>query len=266
MEYYICRNGKPLHFFRLKTGELSVRHTVIECIYRNSGENFCVYSNSNGINLVCVSSENELVYMLLNENQKKECKLCRLNENIAIKHIFLSEANNMMSLYFSVGYKGEALLVRCALDANSKPEVIATLKSYNFFVFDNRIYHTQKNGTLGYCDFSPDRPRDFMPVEENAEDAFVFSDGESKYFLFRKGDEIFVNGERKIKDVGASLPIIAKRDDKLLLMWQSGAVVKYTDLNNTSKINKIISNGKQAPVYIQKDGIFYDYAPITEFA
>lgn len=250
-----------MHFLWVEHSGLIVRHNICEQIYKNSTDKFCVFANKVGIHIVSVSKNDELVYIVTNQKSKKECILCRLPKNTKIDSLRLAESSGMMNLFFTAEYGGGTILVHCVLGKNSRPEILDKTPSKNFFVFGTNIYYTNQKGVLGRCDFSDGKPSEFVPISTDAEDAYLYIDGKEKYIVFRKKHNIFVNGKCVPADKGANLPILVKRADKLLLMWNNGEIVKYVDLKNTANIRQIMSSGKQDLIFIQKDKIYYDYLP-----
>ncbi len=258
---YIIKDKNYRFYYKRGDGLLMQKGSALpERLNPKSTENFCVYEQNGVIHIICVSEENELLYTILNENKRNDCVLCRLGEQFAVKKITAAPSGGRMNLIYSAEYNGENLLVYCVLGNNAKPSVIDKLKSGYFFVFASCVYYTNAAGIMGYQEFSDGKPDRFIRTEDGAEDVYLCERDGKSYVVFRKSNTIFVNYMPITDDVDVSHPILALRGTKLELMWKSGAIVKYTDLENPKHINRLISTGEQPLICIfEKDGIFYNY-------
>lgn len=265
MDYIIKKDNEMLHFFYQKDKGLMMSGRqgayLPEQIFENSTEKFCAYGNDEGVHIICVSTGNELVYILVQGTKAKEYVMCELKEDLSVREISLAESKNMLNLFYSAEYEKETLLVHCVLGNHARPSVIDKIKNGNFFTFGGRVYYTNLSGILGYQEFTDGKPDRFIHIADGAEDAYLCSDGEKEYMTYRRGSTIYINHIPKLDDIDVKAPIIAKRSNRLILMWKSGAIVKYTDLETSAPAKKMLSTGEQSPCCVQEGtDIFYDYS------
>lgn len=263
MEYIINRENGMLHFYFDKKNGLmmsSGNNFPPEQIKKNIKENFCVYERENAIHIICINEKNEIIYIHMSGEEKKEFTLCELKGDFHIKHIAVADSKDRMNLLYSAEYGGDILLVHCVLGNHAKPSVIDKLKNSGFFTFDGKVYYTNQNGILGYQELADGKPDRFIAVKEGAEDVYLYEYENKEYIVYRIGNTIFVNHIPKIDDTDVKLPVIAKKNNTLALMWQSAEIIKFTDVDGLKPPKRLLSTGRQDLCSVQeKDGIYYDY-------
>lgn len=259
MDYYIKNGGEEIHIFYDKNYGLVMKRDVPERICEKSGEAFGVYANGEGIHVICVSKENEILYLLINAEKITECKLCGLNEKFRVEKISISECGGRKFFLCSAEYGKERLLIHCVLGNNAMPSVIDKTADGYFFLFGDRVYYTDIKGVLGFQELADGKPDRFIPIAENGYEPYLCICGGIEYMVYRQDDAIYVNNIPKIKDEEASYPIITERGGEPMLMWHSGAVIKYVGLEKRSGIKRLISSGEQKLICICGENIFYDY-------
>lgn len=256
-EHYFLREGKGVQTACEKNMFLP------ETIFKDAKKAFCVFKKEDVLHIICVNGKNELVYIPKKDGEYKQYVLCELKEGFDVKEIKITASGEMLNLLCSAEYEGEMLLIHCVLGNQAKPSVIDKMQEQYFFVYKERVYYTNKSGVLGYQELTDGKPDRFIKAAEGAFKPYLYEDEGNKYLVYIKDGAIYLNNILKYEDCDAETPVIARRGERLILIWKSGAVLKYVDLKTggADAPKRVISTGTPVLYSIQEgENIYYDYA------
>lgn len=260
MDYLIRHSDKINHFFFKKNDGLCVRtkkHSLwqnFKPIFSNSTDVFSVFcDSSNNLHAICVSPENNLIYLHLKDTKWHECTITHINDEMHISNIVFFESPIGLNILYTAEYLGETLLIHCVLGNNAMPNTVDKLSSPYFFVSDSNIYYTDSNFVLGYRTVSDGRPDRFNRLTDSAEMPYLASFFGKSMLTYKKKDSLYFQNRPVHKDAYAIRPILIEADDKLFLEWQSGDFVRYmssTDEGaNWSGVMQFVNPGRKPQLY-----------------
>ena len=213
--------------------------------------------------MICVNSQNEIIYLIYKNNEWQNFTITRLNENIKILQMKLSKTRIGLNLLYSAEFSGKTLLVHCVLGNNAMPNNLDNLLSPDFFIFKNQVYYVNSEGVLGYRDFSDGRPDHFNKLVTGGTMPYLLRSGEIDMFVYKKEGKIYFQNRPVQEEENAQNPILLENENQLLLMWQNGDFVRYIssiDEGKTwSNVVQFVNPGRKANIYyaIHNEEIFY---------
>lgn len=235
-----------------------------KCIYNGGVRDFCVKTDANNIlHIMCINKDGDIVYI---KNGGVGHVLIKSKENVSAKKLMMYEYNHRISLVYTAEYDGDTLLIYCILGINSMPVTIDTIKSDNFFLYKNKVYYQNKDGFLGYKDFSDGRPDRFIPVADNSHSIYITEYNGIDAVCYKNEDGIVYNNKAVIEDKYAQMPIIAIRDAKPLIIWESGGFIRYAESDDGGESFKtpikFFNNSSNLHIYKFQTGenFTYEYA------
>lgn len=148
----------------------------------------------------------------------------------------------------------EMFLIHCVLGNNAMPGVLSKLSDKHYFLHDGRVYFSDADGTLGYCDFSDGKPTDFMPLFKNARSPYISGSGKDRHITWKSGSCVMLDGSPAIDASDAENPIITDGANALL-MWESGGTVNYIPLTDTTAAPmRFVSTANPPQLFCVQDG------------
>lgn len=264
MEYFL-KNYNEKYYYEEEKGIMMSRletATLPKIIFKDAKESFSVTEKSGIIHIICISGDNYLTYIVKRDDNLKKYTLLKIKEECIVKKIGTTVIADMIHLIYSAEYRDEVILVHCVLGNNAKPVVIDKMEDENFFIGGGKVYYTNKAGVLGFQDFSDGKPDRFEVIAKDAKNPYLYRDSENEYLVYKKGDAIYINHELKAEDSEMRRPIIVKRNGRTLLIWESGAVLKYIDIKKDGEDvpHFMVSTSPLTLCQIIKNGkIYYDY-------
>ena len=237
-------------------------------VYPHPVRDFCVKTDANNIlHILCINRQGDIIYI---KNNGETHTLIKSNGKISAKHLMLYEYNHRISLVYTAEYGSETLLVYCILGINSMPVTIDSVRSDNFFLYNNKVYYQNKDGILGYKDFSDGKPDTFIPVADNAHSVHIIEYNGQELMVY-KAEEGLICGEHEvINDKYAKNPLLIIRGNSLLLVWESGGFIRYAESSDSGETfhtpMRFANSSPPMKIYkIQKGGNFiYEYASERE--
>ncbi len=260
MDYLIRHSDKIYHFFFKKNEGLCVRtkkHSLWQnCkpVFSDTTEIFSVFcDSSDNLHAICVSPENNLIYLHFKDNTWHKCTLTHINHEMRISDIIFFENPIGLNILYTAQYLGETLLIHCVLGNNAMPNTVDKLSSPYFFVFNNNIYYTDSHSVLGYRSVSDGRPDRFNRLTDNAEMPYLAACFGKSMLVYKKDGSLYFQNRPIHKDIYASRPILLEDDDKLFLEWQSGDFVRYMSSSDGgahwSGVMQFVNPGKKPQLY-----------------
>lgn len=264
MDYLIKHSDKINHFFYKKNEGLCVRtkkHSLWQnhkSVFPNSTEVFSIFcDSSDNLHAICVSCENNLIYMYFKDNSWHDCTLTHINDEMRISDIILFETPIGLNILYTAKYLGEMLLIHCILGNNAMPNTVDKLSSPHFFVFNDNIYYTNSESVLGYKSVADGRPDRFNRLTEHAEMPYLASGFGKSMITYKKSDSLYFQNRPVHKDPYAQNPILVEDEDKLFLMWQSGDFVRYISSADEgahwSGVMQFVNSGRTPNLYAVSD-------------
>ena len=233
--YLINRPSGGEHYFfkpyegicvkrRSPSGTFSA-HTQVVALGRDV---FSVFQATDGsIHLVCVDSENMLVYANCRNNVWKRYILARIPDGVVVSNMHLYAVRNRLNLLYSATFGGEYMLVHCILGNHAKPSTVSNLLDPHFFVYKNKVYYTKPDGRLGVTGLDDEKPENFNYLYDDGTCVSVWEDSGREFLLFVKNLRLFINGKEILYDSAIENPIFVKGADRLYIMWKSGGFIRY---------------------------------------
>lgn len=271
MNYLILGEQGLQHFYyKDNEGIRSAREKNIflpETIFKDGQKPFCVYDEGGILHIICVNEKNELIYIANKDGAYKTYMLSELKDTFSVQEMKICASGERLNLLCSVRYDGDILLIHCILGNMARPSVIDKMGSSYFFAFGDKVYYTNQCGVLGFQDLADGKPDRFVSVVEDAEMPYLYFDGTNEYIVYKKGNTIYINHRPVVEDAACEGPVLTMRGGKLILIWKSGAVLKYTaaDNNDGEPPKRIVSTGEAVLYSIQEnENIHYDYAAYSE--
>lgn len=264
MEYIIKHKNYTEHFFIRHGSGLSVFVSDMllpQTILYDAKNEFCVYQKDELLHIICINSKNELVYIQKKEKEYKKHILCALNSSFKIKDIKITFSVDRLNFLYSAKTDDGFILVHCILGNNAMPSVISKSADGHFFIFKNKVYYTNQNKVLGFCELAGEKPKSFHPIAENAFFPHLYDDGKNEYFVYVKDSYLYLNHKPLYPDTLAVCTVISAAASVPVLMWKSGAYLKYMSPDNSSVPKCIIGSAMPVLYSVQNnDSIYFDYA------
>ncbi len=242
MNYILYTDNTFMHFFHSPSEGLCLkekkkgRWSEPEIIYREALDGFSVYSDSKGlIHILCADKKGAIFYITKKDEEWKCFTLSGENPDILPIEFKIAKAGNIINFFYTAEYKRSYILVHCVLGKNAKPEILDTLyhNSPAFSVSSDKVYYTNQDKVLGFCNFSDSKPALFSKIAENATDCYAVNFCDKEYTLYKKDSFIVLNGTEIFSDPLAEKPLISVMDNKLTVQWKSNNFVRYlTSFNN----------------------------------
>lgn len=240
-------------------------HTQIVALGR---EPFSVLDASDGsIHLVCMDSENMLIYANCRNNVWKRYILAKLSKDIFVSNMHLYAVRGRLNLLYSALYNGEHLLIHCILGNHAKPSTVSALLDSHFFVYKNKVYYTKPDGALGFTALEDEKPEIFNRLYDDARSVSVWEDSGREFLIFIRNSRLFINGKEILYDSAIENPVFVKGADRLYIMWKSGGFIRYISSFNGgvtwSEPMRFISTGITPKLYTFRSGnalrLYYGY-------
>ncbi len=240
-------------------------HTQIVALGR---ETFSVLSASDGsIHLVCVDSENMLVYANCRNNVWKRYILAKIPKDVIVSNMHLYSVRGRLNLLYSAILGGEHLLIHCILGNHAKPSTVSALLDSHFFVYKNKVYYTKPDGTLGFTSLEDEKPEIFNRLYDDARSVSVWEDSGKEFLIFVRNSRLFINGKEVLYDSAIENPVFVKGADRLYIMWKSGGFIRYISSFNGgvtwSEPMRFINTGITPKLYTFRSGnilrLYYGY-------
>lgn len=229
---------------------------------------FCVLSDLSGQkHLIYIDNENRLVYAIRKNETWKRYILAKLSPEIKPKRMELFPVSGRLNLMYSAEYNGDCVLVHCILGNHAKPQIIDTLKSCHFSIYNKKAYYTNASGAIGYTDLSDEKPDTFCKICDSGDNISVYDYNGIEFILYSKDSRLFVNSKELVYDSRMEMPTMTCSKDKLYIMWKSGGYIRYVTSQNCGECwenpMRFMTNGAQIETfYLQKSGnmyMFYGY-------
>ena len=216
------------------------------------------------VHILCIDGQNRLVYAKKRNNLWKKHTLSSLNSDITVLKMQTYTINGRLNLLYSARFGGEILLVHCILAGNAKPSTIAKLSEPYFFIFDGRVFYTNKNGFLGFTNLDDEKPDVFNKLFADAHFPVVWEFGGKENLSYIHDSRLFIDGKEVLLDEKIEQPVFIKGSDRLYLMWKSGSFIRYISSFNGgitwSEPMRFISTGLLPNIYSlqnEEDFSFY---------
>lgn len=270
---YLISDQETLYHFFYKPGEgicfkekNPTHWNEYQILYRDGMDGFGAFCDSSGnIHLICTNAAHDIIYLFKRQEQWLKYVLASGKEEVTPLYFTLSFCNTYMNLFYTAAYADEVILVHCILGDNAQPMTLDVLSSdcTDFFVFENRVYYTNKQGTLGFQDASDGKPNQFQPVVEGGRMPYILSADGKALFVYKKNNMIYLENDPVFEDYSSTKPILLKTDGKLILQWQSGSFIRYvTSFNNGktwSSPMRFMSNGRNLNCYQKQEGNYFEH-------
>lgn len=267
---YIIENGNEKACFYAgrdgiykKTAENSV-WSEGRRIYDQPVRDLCVKNDINGItHMLCINRQGGIVFI---KSSGESHVLIKENEKVSARCIQMYEYDHRISIIYTADHDGEILLVYCILGLNAMPLTIDIVSGDNFFLYANRVYYQNKDGVLGYKDFSDGRPDAFVPIAENCSSAHIINYCGQEIMIYKSPDGIVLGGRLVIEDKYAKNPILSARGKNLLLIWESGGFIRYAESDDGGAEfhtpMRFFNNSSPMEIYMIQSGdnFIYEYA------
>lgn len=218
---------------------------------------FSAWQKESGeIELLCLNSKNELIYLLPSTGQYHT--VTRIDEDIEVLQLRLFELGGKTHFIYSARYHSEIFLIFSPLNNNAMPKTLIKLHSPQFCLNKSQVYLTAQNGTLGYIDLLRPEPP-FNRLTDGTETVHLFSAQGVDMLVYKKGSELFFQNRPVASDPYAEMPILFFENGALFLMWRSRGFILYrksTDSGRSwSGVGRILTPDTEAvPAYVWQDG------------
>lgn len=265
-DYIVMPRGVPEHYFyrpyegickknRAPSGSWHERTSVIS----GGKDGFSVYVDKAGdVHLICVNAENKLVYALRKAGLWKQYVLSDLNDEISVSNMRLYSIGGRLNVLYSALYNGENLLIHCILGDHAKPSTVAKLENPHFCIHKSKVYYTNEQGVLGWCDLSDEKPSEFHKLYEDAHYCHVCTFSEREQILYMHDSKLYLNGVRLLYDTRMEYPVCVIGTDRLYVMWKSGSFVRYiTSFNGGatwSDVMRFMNTNANLSLYLVQKG------------
>lgn len=267
MNYILYADNAFMHFFHSKTKGLCLKikkngqwsDTSFLC--HDSKDGFFVYLDKNEkIHILCCNIKNDIIY-ITNKNSEWQTFVLSIGKpDISPLEFKIAQTGNILSFFYSASFKDSVILVHCILGKNAKPESLDCLLTTcaKFSVNLGKIYYTNKDGILGFRDFSDGKPGEFFKIAENATYPYAVNINSKEYLLYKKDGFIFLNNTKIFSDPLCTFPVISNKDNKLTIQWKSNSFVRYlTSFNNGatwSSPMRFIGSGEEICTFFIQTG------------
>lgn len=222
-EHYFYRPYEGICMRRQTASGIWQEHSVI---MKNGRDSFCVYADDScKTHLICINSDNELVYSVCRNNARKTYTLSKLSDDILVTEMRLYSIRGRLNLLYSALYNGENLLIHCILGDHAKPSAVDSMESSHFFIKDDKVYYTNTSGSFGYIALSDEKPSEFVTLYNDAHQGYIANN--SEFTVFVRESKLFLNGKELLYDSRIESPIIVNGNDRLYIMWKSGSFIRY---------------------------------------
>lgn len=262
--YIILRNNVHEHFFVNKTDEI-VFHikdnsTAFTPVQSNAiGDFGLFFDERKNIHIVNSDRKNNVIYTLIKNNNISHHILLSAKLNLALSDFSIKMHNGILNLFYIAETGGELFLIHCVLGNNALPAVISKINDKNYFLHEGRIYFSDSDTTLGYCDFSDGKPDKFMPLFKNSHSPYLCGSESRKHITWKCGNDIILDGSPIITDKNAQLPIIIDGDNPML-MWKSGELINYINISEpNSAPMRFVSTGKSPQLFCVQNHDYFTY-------
>lgn len=266
MNYLVNDSGeKQIYYFKQYEGicmlSLETKGGREKRICSDGTESFFVYRSNDGVtHLITVSKDSKLVYMVKKENDWRRYEIGIVKPDIKVKKIMIGVNSMGQSMFYSALYHGEYILVHCILGDNAMPATVDNLKDENFFVHKTNVYYTNSNGIMGYKSFADGKPMQFVYCGEGT---MPYADDLKNNFLlvYKKEEEICVNGKTYCSDRDAQYPIITDSEQGSILLWKNGDYIKAIPYGNdfVKRTARSSAYGARPMMFAMSDGIRCNY-------
>lgn len=271
LNYMVKHDGTIQHYFCTKNEGLCVRtkrHSIWQnhkIIYKDCAGPFSVFCDKNGVlHAICVSSQNEIIYLVLRKNGWQSCAITHLKENMKVLFITITETSIGLNILYTAQYMSETILIHCVLGNNAMPNTLDRLTCPSFFIFKNRVYYTNPEGFLGYRDISDGRPDMFNKLVEGGTEPYLLTHEGKDMLVYKKEKDIYFQNRPIHEDSYASSPILANNGNQLLLMWKNGDFIRYISSSDNggkwSGVMQFVNPGKESEkYYVVNSGKIFTY-------
>ncbi len=233
--YLIMAKDTPEHYFFKPYEGICCRSCTPGGVWQEHSnvietgrDGFSVYADEFGkVHLICIDCENHLVYALRKNGIWKRYTLSSLSEDIFVSQMQLYQVDGRLNLLYSALYNGENMLIHCVLGDHAKPSTVATMENSHFFIDSDKVYFTNTQGTLGYCELGDEKPSRFIKYCDDAHLCTISRYGGNEFMLFIRDSKLFLNESELLYDSRMELPVFVCGSDRLYIMWKSGGFVRY---------------------------------------
>lgn len=262
--YIILRNNVQEHFFVNKTDEIvfhikdnSVSFTTVQS--NANGDFGLFFDERNNIHIVHSDRTNNIIYTLIKNSNISHHTLLSAKSNLSLSDFSLQMHHGILNLFYIAETGGELFLIHCVLGNNALPSVISKISDKNYFLHEGRIYFSDSDTNLGYCDFSDGKPSNFVPLFKNSHSPYLCGENGDRHITWRCGDDIVLDGSPIITDKNAETPIILNGDNPML-MWKSNNMINYININEpTSSPMRFVSTGKSPQLFCVQNHDYFTY-------
>ena len=235
-DFLVMIDGTAEHYFFRAYEGICVRRKNLQgvwqeriCVYPEGRKVFAVYADKSAcVNVICVNSKNEIVYLLRSGGEWRKHILVALNREITVLDIRLFCVRDRLNLLYSAQYGGENLLIHCILGDHAKPNIVAILENSHFYIFQDRVYFTNSKGEMGYLSLLDEKPQGFKKLYDDAHFPILCNVKGNEILVYTKESKLFVNGEEILYDSRMEKPILVRDKEKLYVMWKSGGLIRYS--------------------------------------
>jgi len=230
-EYYFPKPYEGICMKRCSYGGKFGEHNQIMALGK---EPFSVFRAQDGrIHLVSTDAQNRLIYGMKQNGIWKRHTLCALPPDVVILNMRLYGINDRLNLLYSARIGGEILLIHCILTGHAKPSTVAKLHDSHFFLWKNKVYFTNRDGTLGFANIEDEKPDFFTRLYDNAHYPFLWENCGKEFLAFIRDSHLFIGGKEVAFDERMENPVFVKGADRLYIMWKSGSFIRYiSSFNN----------------------------------
>lgn len=207
-----------------------------ECIAEDVKGAFWVYRDSSEVeHILHVDSENRMIYTTIKGEEKHNFVISSINSEINVFEIRIYSVSGRQNLLYSAAYNDEILLVHCILGNNAKPQTVNKLLTPHFWVYNNKVYYTDKEGRVCFSDLSDEKPDTYEIVSEAGRDVSAYDMCGEDVIIFIDNSRLYINGKEIIYDSRMEMPTLSISGGVWYLMWRSGGYVRYMTSDNGGK-------------------------------
>lgn len=228
--HYFSRSGSGI-FARRK--EQNGLWSPSECITEDAKGSFWVYPGSDDTaHMIYSDKSNNLTYAQMRSGRWKTHILTRFNAQLEPVRMQLYTVSGSLNILCSAMYKDELLLFHCILGDRAQPHKVCSLSSPHFWIHNNCVYYTLKDGNLCFTQLSDEKPQGYSPLGQSGENVSVYDiDGENLLLSCRE-NRLYINQKEIIYDTRMETPALVSTADAIYVMWKSGGYVRYITSRN----------------------------------
>lgn len=231
------------HYFSLSGSGIFVRRkednglwSPSECITEDAKGCFWVYAGAGGSqHMIYADRCNNLTYAQMRAGKWKNHILTKFNSQLEPISMQLYTVSGRLNILCSAIYKDEILLFHCILGDKAQPHKVASLMSPHFWIYNNCVYYTLKDGNLCYTQLSDEKPQGYSPMRQSGENVSIYDIGGESITVCSHERRLYINQKEIIYDTRMETPALVSTPDAIYVMWKSGGYVRYIASHNNGK-------------------------------